>query len=80
MLMRDDKGVGQLQTMEIRQKAKATKNLPEYVEMFRENAKGNTNVRGQKWYNNGLKSFMLYVDDPRIESEHLSLGRIKRVI
>jgi hypothetical protein len=36
--------------------------------------KGNTNVRGRKWFNDGKKSYMLNEDDPK--TDLLILGRI----
>ena len=34
--------------------------------------------KGTKWYNNGIKEFMLFEDDPIILENKLSKGRIKR--
>lgn len=77
MKNKPNKGVGHLNTEEVRAKSRASRQTAESREKSRKGAKGNTNVRGRKWYNNGIKSFMLPQDDPRIKLEGLLRGRIK---
>ncbi|MGL6258829.1 GIY-YIG nuclease family protein [Vibrio sp. WXL210] len=74
--MKSAGGVNRLLTEEAKAKSAASQRTPEARARKRAAATGNTNNRGKKAFNDGIRNYLLYPEDPK--TQNMKLGRIRK--